>query len=41
MTYYLLGLLLFIVIRCFFAKPYKSELERYEDKFNWTSLGGC
>jgi hypothetical protein len=24
-----------------FATPYQSEIERYEDKHNWTSLGGC
>ena len=41
MTWYLLGLLLCVIIRCLFAPPYKNELERYEDKHNWTSLGGC
>jgi len=41
MTYYLSGLLLCIVIRFIFAKPYKNELDRFEDKNNWTSLGGC
>ena len=41
MTWYLLGLLFFMVIRWMFATPYQSEIERYEDKHNWTSLGGC
>jgi len=41
MTWYLLGLLLCVIIRCLFAPPYQNELERYEDKHNWTSLGGC
>ncbi len=41
MTWYLLGLLFFMVIRWVFATPYQSEIERYEDKHNWTSLGGC
>ena len=41
MTYNLSGLLLCIVIRFIFAKPQKNGLERFEDKNNWTSLGGC
>ena len=41
MTYYLLSILLIVIIRSIFSKPYKSELERFEDKNNWTSLGGC
>jgi len=32
---------LIVIIRSIFSKPYKSELERFEDKNNWTSLGGC
>ena len=41
MTYYLSSLLLCIIIRFIFAKPYKNEIERFEDKNNWNSLGGC
>ena len=32
MTWYLLGLLFFMIIRWVFATPYQSEIERYEDK---------
>ena len=38
MTWYLLGLLFFMVIRWVLATPYQSEIERSEDKHNWTSV---
>ena len=39
MTWYLLGLLVFVIIRWVCSTPYQSELERYEDKHNWTPFG--
>jgi len=41
MTWYLLGLLIFVIIKVIFTVPYQSEIHRYKDKHNWTSLGGC
>ncbi len=41
MTYILISILFLVIVRTIFSKPYKNEIERFEDKNNWTSFGGC
>tara|TARA_B100000459_G_scaffold145328_1_gene109548 strand:+ start:1162 stop:1290 length:129 start_codon:yes stop_codon:yes gene_type:complete len=39
-TFWILGFSIAFILRCVLAKPYKSELERFKDKWNWTGFGG-
>jgi len=39
LTWFLIGIFVGLLIRCL-ATPHKSELERFEDPWNWTSFGG-
>jgi hypothetical protein len=39
MTWFLIGILVGLCIRCI-CRPHKSELEKFEDPWNWTSFGG-
>jgi len=39
LSWMLLGIMIGLLIRCC-AKPHKSEIEKFEDPWNWTSFGG-
>jgi len=41
MEYFLLGIVFIFLLRFILAPSHKSELARFKDKGNWTSLGGC
>ena len=39
-TFWILGFSIAFILRCVFAKPYKDDEERFNDKWNWTGFGG-
>ena len=40
MTWLLIGIVIAFTLRVLWSPPYKSEKEKYEDKWNWTGFGG-